>query len=158
MKIVGIVLLQLLLTSTLYQLPRHRHQESTNPVFFVLYLLCRFPCFDLTMPCTSHQKQSPTVSNVTFLGFPYDEINRRSTSTQALNAILGSSKSTVAVSRNDAGHPFHSDVISWLTKTSGGRIRYTIEPHGIPVRMTRLPHSKLRSRGPSSPEPKLTHP
>jgi len=38
MKIVGIVLLQLLLTSTLYQLPRHRHQESTNPVFFVLYL------------------------------------------------------------------------------------------------------------------------
>jgi len=42
MKVVGIVLLQLLLASTLYQLSRHRHQESTSPVFFVLYLHCTY--------------------------------------------------------------------------------------------------------------------
>ena len=47
-------------------------------------------------------------------------------------------------------------------------IRYAIEPHGIPVRMTRLPHSKLlytavytavyAAEGQVLRKPKLTHP
>ena len=56
------------------------------------------------------------------------------------------------------GFPIFTPRDFWLAITAVIVIRHAIEPHGIPVRMTRVPHSKLRSRGQVPAKGPLTHP